>query len=187
VRLDIQLDREQSLALAALALVMTICVTGASLALASLGEAAADNAERREMLTKLEAARRHGNGPKGRPLESLAPDAAFVAAPTAGLASAQLQAYVTRLVSSQHANLVSSGAELAPRADAEDSVRLQATFEMALPGLQALLHELETGTPYVFVEKLSIQPPSGLRHRPAEQPVLLVTLNLRALWRRTAT
>ncbi len=185
MRLDIKLDREQSLALAALALLVTICVTSLSLAFGALGAATAETAERREMLAALEAAHRRGDRPGSRALEAAAPEAAFLAAPTTGLASAQLQAYVTRLVASLHANLVSSGAELAPRADMADTIRLQATFDMALPGLQQLLYELETGTPYVFVEMLSIQPQSGPQQSPPNQPILHVTLNLRALWRRT--
>jgi general secretion pathway protein M len=182
MRLNLQLDREQALALGALALMILIGGTATALSLGALSDAANENAERRAMLTQLESAQRRG-GPGGRAIEAIAPEAAFLAAPTVGLASAQLQAYVTRLVAAQRANLASSGSPPA-REDASDAIRLQATFDMPMPGLQTLLYELETGTPYVFVESLSIQPQGGAQ-RPTEQPLLHVTINLRALWRRT--
>ncbi len=186
MRFDIRLDREQSLALGALALLVLICGIGTALALGALSDATDENAERHAMLTRLEAAHRRGGGPGGHALEAVAPDAAFLAAPTAGLASAQLQAHVTRLVAAQRANLASSGVQPTTRTDAADAIRLQATFDMGLPALQTLLYELETGTPYVFVEALSVQPQGGAQ-RPTDQPLLHVTLNLRAHWRRTAT
>lgn len=186
MRLDVRLDREQSLALGALALLVLVCGIGTMLALGALSDATDEHAERRAVLTRLEAAhRRGGAGPGGHALEAVAPDAAFLAAPTAGLASAQLQAHVTRLVAAQRANLASSGVQPATRADAADAIRLQATFDMGLPALQTLLYELETGTPYVFVEALSLQPQGGAQ-RATDQPPLHVTLNLRAHWRRTA-
>ena len=183
MRLDLPLDREQTVALGALALIVLIGGTATALGLGALSDAATENAERRAMLAQLEAAHRRAGGPGGRAIEAVAPEAAFLAAPTVGLASAQLQAYVTRLVAAQRANLASSGAPPA-REDATDAIRLQATFDMPLPGLQTLLCELETGTPYVFVEALSLQPQGGAQ-RPTEQPLLHVTINLRALWRRT--
>lgn len=182
---DLRLDREQSMALGALAALVLLSGLATALALGALSEASDENAERRTHVSRLEAAHRRGAGPGGRALEGVAPDAAFLAAPTAGLASAQLQAHITRLVAAQRASLASSGVQQAGRNDAADAIRLQATFDMALPALQAFLYELETGTPYVFVEALSIQPQGG-QQRQTDQPLLHVTLNLRAAWRRTA-
>lgn len=184
MRLDIALDKEQSVALGALAALLFAGAAGVFFAFGGLGAAADENDARRTVLARLEAAhRRSATAPDGRPLQALAPDAAFLAAPTAGLASAQLQAHVTRLVEARRAGLASSGALPATREET-DAVRLSATFDMELEGLQALLHELETGTPYVFVEALSLAAQGGRR---AEQPALHVVLTLRAYWRRTAS
>lgn len=128
----------------------------------------------------MEAAQRRGAaGGKA----ALAPDAAFLLAPTLGQASALLQAHVDKLIAAQHASVASSAAQPTLREDASDVLRLRATFDMRLAALQRVLHELETGAPYVFVDALSIAPLRG-SGRGAEEPILRVTLDLRALWRR---
>ena len=50
--------------------------------------------------------------------------------------------------------------------------------------LQAILYRLESGTPYVFVEALAIQPAGAAGARPPEDPLLRATLSVRAFWRR---
>jgi hypothetical protein len=61
---------------------------------------------------------------------------------------------------------------------------LQATFEVGLVALQAILYRLESGTPYVFVEALAIQPAGAAGGRPPEDPLLRTTLSVRAFWRK---
>ncbi len=55
---------------------------------------------------------------------------------------------------------------------------------MNLKALRALLYQLESGTPYVFVDALTVQPASAAAGRAAEDPLLRATLSLRAFWRR---
>lgn len=174
---DFELDREQSLALAALALLLLLCGGAAAAAIGSWSEAAEEAAQRRAILAQVEAAQRHGAAAGGEP--ATAPDAAFLRAPTIGQASALLQAHLGRLVAAQHASVASSLAQPTLREDASDVLRLRATFDMKLAALQTLLYELETGAPYIFVDALSISPQRG-----AQEPILRVTLDLRALWRR---
>lgn len=174
---DFELDREQSLALGALALLLLFCGGAATAALGSWSEAADEAAQRRAILAQVEAAQRHGAAGGGR--AALAPDAAFLVAPTIGQASALLQAHVGKLVAAQHASVASSAAQPTLREDTPDVLRLRATFDMGLSALQALLYELETGAPYVFVDALAVSPQRG-----AGEPILRVTLDLRALWRR---
>jgi hypothetical protein len=52
--------------------------------------------------------------------------------------------------------------------------------------LQELLYDLESRTPYVFVEVMAVQPPSTTALRATQEPVLRLTLGLRAPWRRGA-
>lgn len=182
MRSDMRFDREQGVTLAGAAMFVLVCGTATALALGALSDANYENEERRVLLERFEAAHRRGVGVAGRAHEAIAPAAAFLDAPTMGQANAQLQAYVTRRVASQRASLASSGVQPSTRSDAADAIRLQVSFETSLPALQTLLYELETGTPYVFVEALSIRPHGPAR---AAEPLLRVTLNLRALWRRT--
>jgi hypothetical protein len=64
---------------------------------------------------------------------------------------------------------------------------LQATLDADLASLQALLYQLESGTPYVFVDSLNIQIPGTNAQHAVEDPLLRVTLGLRAVWRRETT
>ena len=65
-----------------------------------------------------------------------------------------------------------------------NSIRIQATLELGQKALQGLLYQLESGTPYVFVDLMTLQPASTAGT--AEDPALRLTLNLRALWQRGA-
>jgi len=185
------LDRRQALALGALALLFVVCATAVQVALQTRIDAARGLGERREALARLEA---RLNGRTALHTPSVAPAAAFVAAATQGLAGAQLQAYVADLAASQQADVVSSSVEPGTREDGPDAIRLQATLDTGLDGLQTLLYRLETGTPYVFVESMAVQPQAAAQAGiaaagapSAAAPVLRVTLTLRAMWKREAT
>ena len=177
-----KLVREQLLSVAALALLLMLCVSMSGVLLQARADAAQEAFERREMLTRLEAKLRTvANRPA-----AMAPPAAFLDAPTQGLASAQLQSHLAHLADDQRAGLVSSGGEAARRDDAPDTIRLQATLDMNLQALRALLYQLESGTPYVFVDSLTVQTSGIVAGRAVEDPLLRTTLGLRAFWRRGA-
>jgi general secretion pathway protein M len=146
--------------------------------------AAQELAERHELASRLEArakARREARARSG----ATAPATAFLDAPTQGLAVAQLQTHLAQMADAHHSVLVSSGIEPSKHEDPPDSIRLQATLEMSLQALQAFLYEIESGTPYVFVDQLAVQLAStaGSQHA-TEDPLLRITLGLRAIWRR---
>jgi general secretion pathway protein M len=175
-----RLDREQIISVAALILLLLSCVYGVGLSLQVRSQAASEVSERREMVSRLEARLKSISN---RPTNA-APPAAFLDASTQGLASAQLQSYLARMASDQNASLVSSGAETVKRDDAPDTIRLQATLDMNAKALRAMLYQLESGTPYVFVDALTIQPAGATAGRAVEDPLLRTTLSLRAFWRR---
>jgi general secretion pathway protein M len=177
------LDREQAISVAVLAALLSICVAVLGLLLAARADAVRETSERREILSRLEARLRTN---ANRPMAT-APPTAFLDASTQGLASAQLQSYLAQLASDQRANLVSSGGEAAKRDDAPDTIRLQATLDMNLKALRAVLYQLESGTPYVFVDALTVQPAGATAGRAVEDPLLRTTLSLRAFWRRGAS
>jgi len=178
-----KLDREQAISVAALALLLLLCVSVLGLLLQARSDAVREASERREILSRLEAKLRTVSN---RPT-AVAPPTAFLDASTQGLASAQLQSYLAQLADDQHASLVSSGGEAAKRDDAPDTIRLQATLDMDLKALRALLYQLESGTPYVFVDALTVQPVGATAGRAVEDPLLRTNLSLRAFWRRGAT
>ena len=174
----LRLDREQAVSLAVLVLLTLTCVCAAGLSLQMRSDAGQELAERRELLSRLET-----RADTGRPIAA-APPTAFLNAPTQGIASAQLQAYLAQLADLQHAGLMSSGGEAAKRDEAPDTIRLQVTLDMNLKALRGMLYQLESGTPYVFVDALTVQPASATAGRAIEDPQLRATLSLRAFWRR---
>jgi general secretion pathway protein M len=177
-----KLDREQAISVAVFVLLLLVSVSVMGMSLQARADAVRESSERREMLSRLEARLRVN---AGRPTAA-APPAAFLDASTPGLASAQLQSYLAQLAGDQHASLVSSGGEAAKRDDAADTIRLQATLDMNQQSLRAVLYQLESGTPYVFVDALAVQPISATAGRAVEDPLLRTTLSLRAFWRRGA-
>jgi general secretion pathway protein M len=179
----IKLDREQMLSIGALAALLLVCFGLTGLSVQMRTSAGQELAEHRELLSRLEVrakARRAARAQSG----AAAPAAAFLDAPTQGLAVAQLQAHLAQMAEAHHAVLVSSGIEPTKREDPPDSIRLQATAEMSLTAVQAFLYQLEGGTPYVLIDQLAIQLAGGVSQRAAEDPLLRVTLGLRATWRR---
>jgi general secretion pathway protein M len=182
--LKMTLNREQTISLAAFALLLVVCAALVQYAMQTRADAARELTERQEMVAQLEA-RARANGP-GRSVGA-APATAFLDAPTQGLAGAQLQAYLAQTASAQQAGIVSSGLEPTKREDTPDTIRLQATIEAGLVPLQAILYGLESGTPYVFVEALTIQPAATAAGRPPEDPLLRATLSVRAFWRRSGS
>jgi general secretion pathway protein M len=146
--------------------------------------AAYELSELRETLSQLTARARSAADARAR-TTTAAPAAAYLDAGTTGLAAAQLQAYLSQVAAAQQAIVISYGVEPARREDSPDAIRVQATLEVNQKSVQGLLYQLESGTPYVFVDSLAVQTPSATDQRGAqEDPKLRLTLNLRALWRR---
>ena len=178
----LKIDREQAISIVAFVLLLVALVSVTGISLQSRADAGRESSERREMLSRLEARLRVN---AGRPIA--APPAAFLDGSTPGLASAQLQSYLGQLAGDKNASLVSSGGEAAKRDDAPDTVRIQATLDLNMRSLRAVLYQLESGTPYVFVDALSVQPVNATAGGSIEDPLLRTTLSLRALWRRGAS
>lgn len=178
------LNREQLIALAAAALILVLCLTAVTLSLQVRSEAYAELGEKMDALALLES--RVGGGAKARgPVRNpAAPATAFLTTSTQGLAGAELQAYLAQLASAQNAEVVSSGVQPTGRDDAPETIRLQATLTATIGSLQTLLYQLETGTPYVFVDSVAVQLPNAGVAGARQDPVLRVTLGIRALWRK---
>ncbi len=180
-----RLNREQMICIGSFCLLLMACVFAVGASLQARSDAAHELAERQETLSHLQARVRSGLDGRGRSAGA-APAVAFLEAATLGLAAAQLQAYISQLVATHAATLISCGVEPAHREDSSDSLRVQATLDVGQKALQGLLYDLESRTPYVFVDVMALQPPSTAALRGTQEPVLRATLGLRALWRRGA-
>lgn len=176
-------DRKALLSVGALGTLLFVGANAVGFSWQARSDAQREFGMRSALLSQLEAraANRNNTRLKSR---AVAPAAAFMVAPTQGLAGAQLQAYLQRVADTHHAVIISSGMEPTKHEDQPDSIRLQATLDADLQSLQALLYQLESGTPYVFVDLLNIQIPGVTAQRAIEDPLLRVTLGLRAAWRR---
>jgi general secretion pathway protein M len=179
------LTREQSIAVALLGVLLVACVASVVLTLAVRADAVQELSDRQDVLSRLEARARAGSQTGGATRVAAAPAQAFLAASTPGLAGAELQAYIARLAD-RHAALVSFGTEVSTGEDAADVVRIEASLDISLSALQVLLYQLESGTPYVFVESMTVRPATSAGAGGTENAPLRVTLGLRALWRRSA-
>ena len=175
-----KLDPERVIALGAAIFLLLGCAVGPAFSIRERAYALQELAERSDMLSRLQAHAHQNSGPSDQLVTGRAPAAAFLNAQTPGLASAQLQTYFAHLVSEQQATLISSAVEPASQ---DDLIRMQASLEFDLKSLQAVLYQAETGTPYVFVEALRIQP-STATQRVTDDVALRSTVDLRALWRR---
>jgi general secretion pathway protein M len=179
----IKLDREQLLSTGVLAGSLLVCIIAITVSFQMRSDAAQDLADRGELLSRVEARAKASSDARARS-GAVAPAAAFLDAPTQGLAGAQLQAHLEQMATIHHAVLISSSIEAAKREDPPDSIRLQATVDLNLQALQTLLYQLESGTPYVFVDSLAVQVSGATSQRAAEDPLLRISFGLRAVWRR---
>jgi general secretion pathway protein M len=176
------ITRERLAAVGALVLVLSGCVLTVGYSLAARSEAIEELGERREVLARLVRGAPSA-GAAGQARIARAPPTAFIEAPTQGQAGAQLQSYFSRLALAQQATIASSGVE-APTQEAPDAIRVQANLEIAPDALQALVYRLETGTPYLTVDTLAVQPSSAASRSDTAEAPLRVNLMLRGLWRR---
>jgi general secretion pathway protein M len=182
----VRIDREQLIAIGALSLLLFVCVFAIVISLQARSAALQELNVRSVVLARIEAQSGSRIDRPGRQLPTIAPGTAYYAAATQGLAVAQLQSYVARLAAAQQAIVISSGVELA-REDSPDMIRVQSNLDMSPKALQTILFQLESGTPYVFVESLTVVPESALGQAGIQDQNLRVTMVLRTLWRREAS
>jgi general secretion pathway protein M len=182
----VKLTREQGIAIGAFCAFVLICVAIVTWSLQMRFDATQELSEQQNLLARLEGGARSKAGPGGPAKATAAPAAAFLDEPTLGLASATLEAHITQLAS-QHATLVSFSVQSSNAPDSADSVRIEASMDITLGALQILLYDLETGTPYVFIDSMSVRPAVGAKQADAVNAALRVTVGLHALWRRSST
>jgi general secretion pathway protein M len=182
------LGRERRFALLALFGLLLVCAIAPALALKARSDAGQALDDANDLVRRLTAAqRRVGDKPGGRAPMAEAPGEAFLSAQTPGLATAQLEAYLSDLAETFHASLTSSSAQQADSSDTPDIVRIQAHIDVDYGSLQPLLYKLEAGAPYVFVDSLTLRPADAASQRGVQGAPMKATLSLKAIWRQRST
>ena len=182
----LKLPREQTIAIAALGLLLIVCAGLLAVTLQMRADAVTELAQRQDMLARLSARLRSSDDANHKVKLAAAPPRAFIEAAAPGLASADLQAYVAKLAE-RHAALVSFGAQASVDDKATDAIRIEASMDISLRALQVLLYQLESGTPYVFVDNMTVRSAAATTAGGSGDLPLRVTLGLRAPWHRGPT
>ena len=182
----LRLPREQTIAISILGLLLIVCVGLLVVTLQMRADAATELAQRQDMLARLSARLRSSADANHKMKPASAPPRAFIEAAAPGLASADLQAYVAKLAE-RHAALVSFGAQASVDDKAADAIRIEASMDISLRALQVLLYQLESGTPYVFVDNMTVRSAAAATAGSSGDLPLRVTLGLRAPWHRGPT
>jgi general secretion pathway protein M len=102
----------------------------------------------------------------------------LVTGETSGLAGAELQRVVTELARRSGLSLRSTHVAATKREADLAAIEVEVSLQGQTEGLRAFIHAIETGTPILFIETLSIR--SAPSYQTVPQPVLLdVTLRVR--------
>jgi hypothetical protein len=181
------LNRAQLFALAILLAALVVAIVPPALAMLAWANAARELADADEVLDRLQAAHRAGGKAGGADRLNKAPDAAFLTADTAGLATARLQTYLADLARASHANLVSSNVLPPDRDGATDMIGVQTNLDIDYEALQTFLYKLEAGSPYAFVDSLKLRLAEASHKGAAQETTMNAILTVKAIWRRSAT
>jgi general secretion pathway protein M len=102
----------------------------------------------------------------------------LVAGDTSGLAGAELQRVVSELARRSGLSLRSTHVAPTKREGDLAAIAVEVSLQGQMEGLRGFVHAIETGTPILFIETLSIK--SQPSYQPVSQPVSLdVTLKVR--------
>jgi general secretion pathway protein M len=152
---------------------IAVALTAATTTALSLREQRANVAELSDRAVALQARERQLKPAPGRD-PSASP---FFVANTITVAGAALQQRLEAAVAAARGTLVSSKVEVAPTGN-EHRIALAAELSISEFDMQALLFDLETGRPYLFVEAVEARSQEGA----SEHGALSVSLNLSGQW-----
>ena len=105
----------------------------------------------------------------------------FLDGQTITIAGAALQQRVEAAVAKASGALVSSQVELDGPDAKNGFVGLTASVELTQPAVQTVLHDIEAGMPYLFVDKLSLQSPEVFGE--PESGRMRMTIGVNGQWR----
>ena len=164
----------RSLSALAFAAVLGLLLGGAASTALALRERAASVEALQADLDTLQARLKRA----GRQPERASRASPFIEARSVTLAGAALQQRLESAIAKQGGQLVSSKVDVGPRGD-ERRVTLAAELTIAQPAMQALLFDLETGRPYIFVDALEARAPEPTERT---QEGMRVSLTVAGQW-----
>ena len=156
-----------------------------ALLVATAWEGASDVLERRRsvaaaqyMLDQLDA--RTGNRPDAQPARRPIPNGSpFLEGQTLTVAGAALLQRVAGAVGRFGGSVLSSQVDVQGTRSKDGFVNVLASCEIAQADLQPLLYDLEAGMPFLFIDSIDIQGPSG----PKDAQRLRLLLTVSGQWR----
>lgn len=149
------------------------------LAIYDISAARGSVASLHETLEALEARSSASSGMSGDTSSSAS--SAFLEGETVTLAGAALLQQATAAVTRVGGNVLSSQVELEASKSNGGLVKIAINCDIEQPAIQKMLFSLETGVPYLFVDQLVVQAPSGSAKGSTEK--LHVLLNISGQWR----
>jgi len=178
-----RLDQQQIAASAACVAVLAACLVLPAAALLARSEAQQSLQEKNDQLARVESALK-AKGDKVNKSGAFfsAPSSALLHGQTRGQASAEFEAYISRLAAEYHAILISSSVQQAGHKDPADVIRIQVALDTDYEALQKLLYKLEAETPYVFVDGMILRTAVMKAPNAMSDQTMKVTLNLKAIW-----
>jgi len=107
----------------------------------------------------------------------------FVKGATAALAGADLQDVAKAVIEANNGRILSS--QLLPHKDDNGVRQVNATIQMTanIQNLREILHAMEGGEPYLFLDNLTVraQVPSGFKPQPGFEPEMFIQFDVSAL------
>jgi len=137
-----------------LALVLALLFAGQAITTAIYTENLVVGARKAELATLQRRLKLLHNSEAGSGAAAFEP---FLEGPTLSLAANTLQQRLTSLIDTQEATLLSIGIDPPNPGEESKLVRVQATAEMDITALQAVLYQLESEIPFVFVDSLVVE------------------------------
>jgi general secretion pathway protein M len=113
----------------------------------------------RDRLNRIEARLQRGQGSSANNPADASVASPFLEAPSATMASAELIQVVTKTITDAGGTLTSSEVEPRSAQSKTTNVAASASFEMETASLQQVLYTIEAATPYLFIDRLSVQAP----------------------------
>ncbi len=162
----------------ALVLLASVGVIGASLL--DLQERSATLAAATDLLEQIKA-RQGAKPPDSGPTTPAVVGSPFLEGKTVTIAGAVLQQRVVAAVKLVDGAVLSSQVDLKGSEASKGFVRLAASIDIEQASLQQMLYDLEAGMPFLFVDQLTIQTPSG--NGADDKMKLRVLLNISGRWR----
>lgn len=174
------LSRTAALALLYYVISLAVMVFLSWIALASLADRYAAYSAMADRVAKLEGHVRDVGQANGAGEEKIV--SPFLEGDSLTIAGAALQKRATGAVEEAGGNVLSAHADLQEDRSESEQITLTISFEIEQGGLQKMLYDIETGTPYLFIDRLAIQSPESPQ---GDASRLKITMNVVGQWQQT--